>query len=157
MASFNQSYKMQNATCILEFTEPITDKFVFPTVQGGIRTIEIDLAKVTFMSSFGVKLWIEWHRRMEPGITYLISNASPPFVNNINMVDGFLPKQSKVLSLYAPFISEDGDTDELVLLTLDKDYFADGKWKLPLVKTAEGVTLSEDFFPEKYFKFLRSV
>ena len=155
MPSYHQTYKMENLTCVLEFLEALDDKFDFPKIQPSIRRIEVDLDKVGYMSSFGVKRWIEWWRSNPPDAKYVITRARPSIVNNAGMMEGFLPRMTAVESLYAPYISEDGETDKQVLLKLNEHYFDGGALKLPTVAGDDGAALEEDFLPDKYFKFLK--
>lgn len=63
----------------------------------GINQMEFDLNSVKRINSCGIREWIKWlESNLKAKMTYV--NCPKIIVDQINMVDGFLPKNGKVLS-----------------------------------------------------------
>lgn len=113
----------------------------------------IDLDEVKYISSFGVKLWIEHFQKNKS--KFVFYNVQPSLIKNFNTVQGFLPPQSIIASLYAPFCNPTTFEAKNVLLEINKNY---GKSlatpQLPEVHDDKGNLLEPDFSNKNYFRFL---
>jgi hypothetical protein len=117
-------------------------------------SIIFDLDKVKMINSCGIR---EWIRLIESigGETKLEYIKVPQIViQQMNMISGFLSKNAKVTTFYAPYFIEDLDEEKQILLRTDevKDF------KAPKMSTnVDGTDYALDFdaIEEQYFKFLK--
>ena len=84
--------------------------------------INLDLEKMTYMNSIGVKTWIFWVTQLPPKAPFVLKKAPLLMVNQASMVMGFLPPQGQIESFFAPYICPKCDNDLTQLLTQGKDY-----------------------------------
>lgn len=120
------------------------------------KPLHLHLKTVRMISSIGIAAWIKWMETLSELPEIKIFEASKAMVDQFNMVQNFLPKQSKVHSFYAPFWSEKTEEDKLGLLVYG-DHFRDGTLiQLPKVYDSEGHEMDLDIVPEKYFRFLKA-
>ncbi len=122
----------------------------------GASNLEIDLVNVKGINSCGIREWIKW---MEPVAAVPVELKSCPkvIIDQINMVDGFLPPKGKIQSFYVPYFSEGSGEEKSVLFSLGKE-FKDGQLSPPsTIKDSEGNMMEMDVIESKYFKFLKKV
>ena len=125
-----------------------------PHNLAGAPALKLHLGKVKSINSCGIREWIKW-----------ISNAgSVPIhyfdcpkiiVDQINMVQGFLPASGKVQSFYVPYYSEEAGSEKSVLFSYGKEYGDQGLNQPPSVKDDDGNAMDMDVVEAKYFKFLK--
>jgi hypothetical protein len=84
--------------------------------------INLDVEKLSYINSVGVKTWIYWVTQLPPKAPFVLKKAPLLIVNQASMVMGFLPPQGQIESFFAPFICPKCDTDATHLLTQGKDY-----------------------------------
>ncbi|MGE5086744.1 MAG: hypothetical protein ACM3MG_10620, partial [Bacillota bacterium] len=63
--------------------------------------VVLDMQKVTFINSIGVKNWILWTMRVPETASMTLLNCPFVIVNQASMVNGFLPARARILSFYA--------------------------------------------------------
>lgn len=122
----------------------------FP-LSGG--QIELDLNELKSINSCGIREWIKW---MGSASSAQISlhNCPKVIVDQINMVDGFLPTNGKVQSFFVPYYSEESGSEKNVLFSRGKE-FNDGQLSIPAaVKDEDGNEMEMDVIESKYFKFI---
>lgn len=115
--------------------------------------IEVDLKDLKSINSCGIREWIKW---MGTAATSQISlhNCPKVIVDQINMVDGFLPANGKVQSFFVPYYSEEAGSEKSVLFSRGKE-FNDGEVNIPAaVKDEDGNEMEMDVIESKYFKFI---
>jgi hypothetical protein len=123
---------------------PITD----------FNKILMNLEGIKSINSCGIREWIKWIGTDKKG-SIVYDKCPKIIVDQINMVEGFLPANGKVLSFYVPFYSEESGFEKNILFTQGQE-FADGKVKIPEgVKDPEGHEMEMDVIESKYFKFLK--
>lgn len=68
----------------------------------------VDFEKVDFINSGGIKLWVNFVELLEanPEIQVVFRNCKRMIVDQINIVEGFIPKSGKVESVYVPIFCE---------------------------------------------------
>lgn len=116
-------------------------------------SVIIDLAKLTRMTSFGVKQWIYLLKKIPDDCKIEYQNCSTTFIEQANMIANFIQK-GKIKSFYAPFICDNGHEFN-ALLNIEDVKIEDGEYILPNIKCSECSQSSElDDFPEDYFIFL---
>lgn len=126
------------------------------------KKINLNLEKVTFINSIGVKNWITWTLRVPKDAEIKIVKSPYVIINQANIVQGFLQKNMQVDSFYAPFICDECSDEQSILLQRGSDfeYVSENKdsfFKLPenlKCKKCAGI-MEPDFIPEKTFAFLK--
>lgn len=114
--------------------------------------IVFDFQKVSMINSCGIREWIQYLVGLgtQSQITYV--NCPQIIIEQINMVQGFIPKGGKVESFYAPYFCEDCDKE-----TKMKINSADIKsFKAPICKCPDCQSEMEfDAIEAQYFNFLK--
>ena len=119
----------------------------------GAKEIVLELSTIKSINSCGIREWIKWIALAEQAkITY--QNCPKVIVDQINMVDGFLPNNDKDDSFYVPYYNEDSGSEKNVLFRYGTE-FKEGAVTPPLqVKDEAGNAMEMDIIESKYFKFL---
>ncbi|MCA9677734.1 MAG: PilZ domain-containing protein [Kofleriaceae bacterium] len=114
--------------------------------------LEFDTASVRYLSSAGVRAWCEFLAG-QAGKRYRFRHCSVAFASQAAMVPMVLG-EGEVVSLEAPYVCEQCDTEDMRLL--DVQAIAQDGGPLPprLTCLACGGELSFDDVPERYFAFL---
>lgn len=143
---------------------PISEKTeIFSHDVRKATSLTLDLHRVTFINSIGVKNWITWMMSVPASCKIELRNCPFVIISQINMVQGFLPKTARVQSFFAPYVDENGG--ELIRhLTRGVDYeYAEGATPAMLAFVENYIdpqTKQEyepDFVPNKITKFLSDV
>jgi len=128
----------------------------------GVTQLTIDMSKVTYINSIGVKAWIVWTLRIPPKCQVKIVSAPYVIVSQASQTLGFVNDKIKIESMQAPFLCAGCGAEETRVLKqgIDYDYPKDGKpsWtripeKSPCSK-CRATELEPDFILDKTFKFL---
>ncbi len=129
----------------------------FSQVSGQIpkaENIEFNLQALKSINSTGIREWIKYTQSLT-GCTITFVNCPKVFIDQVNMVQGFIPAGSKIMSFYVPYYNEDNDTEKSVLFTYGKEY-SDASVKLPAdIKDDSGAVMEIDVIESKYFKFIK--
>jgi hypothetical protein len=125
-----------------------------PHSLAGAPAISLDLANVKSINSCGIREWIKWIGTAGP-VAVQYFDCPKIIVDQINMVQGFLPATGKVMSFFVPFYNDDSGEEKSVLFTLGKEYSETGLQAQPEVKDTKGQPMEMDVVEAKYFKFLR--
>jgi hypothetical protein len=120
----------------------------------GANTLIFDFAEVTSINSCGIREWIRW---IMPVATKSIIYRNCPkiIVDQINMVDGFLPNSGMVESFYVPYYSEDTGEEKHILFSFGKEYTDQGLNYPSLVVDSKNQPMEIDVIESKYFRFLQ--
>lgn len=125
-----------------------------PHSLAGATTVDLHLPNIKSINSCGIREWIKWIG--SAGAAKIQYFECPKIiVDQINMVQGFLPAQGKVLSFYVPFYNEDSGDEKNVLFSYGKEYTDAGLGQVPEVKDNAGNPMEMDVVEAKYFKFLK--
>lgn len=116
--------------------------------------VEISLQALKSINSTGIREWIKLMQSI-PGAQISFTNCPKIFIDQVNMVSGFIPKSSKVLSFYVPYYNEDLDKEALVLYKLGENYTANSIQVQDHHKDAQGNLFDLDVVKAKYFKFIQ--
>ena len=83
-------------------------------------------------------------------------NSCPKvIVDQINMVDGFLPTNGKVKSFFVPYFNDDAGSEKNVLFRYGTE-FTEGQINPPAsVTDDQGNAMEMDVIESKYFKFIK--
>lgn len=125
-----------------------------PHSLSGAPAVELQLGGIKSINSCGIREWIKWMGTA--GAAPVQYHQCPKIiVDQINMVQGFLPATGKVMSFYVPYYSDDAGSEKSVLFTHGKEYGDQGLQAAPEVKDDEGNPMEMDVVEAKYFKFLK--
>ena len=120
---------------------------------GGLNQMELDLNSVKNINSCGIREWIKWlGTNSKAKMTYV--NCPKIIVDQINMVDGFLPQNGKVLSFYVPYYNDESGAEKNVLFRYGKEFGETGVLPPEKVTDDTGLAMEMDVIESKYFKFL---
>lgn len=117
--------------------------------------VTLHLDEVVSINSTGIREWINLMGRLKSAKIRL-TKCPKVFVDQINMVKGFLPANAVVESFYVPYFSEQSGTEMKVLFERNKQ-FTDKEVNFEnSIVDKDGATFEIDIIPDKYFKFIRS-
>lgn len=141
---------------------PISEKTtIFEHPVKTATEIVLDMEKVTFINSIGVKNWINWSLNLP--LTCKVSILKCPYVivNQVNIVEGFLPRNGKIESFVAPYLCEECSFETNVMAIRGKDYDYATETSEKYIKLALEMPcpkcrakMEPDFVVEKAFSFL---
>ncbi len=125
-----------------------------------VSKVTLNLEKVTYINSIGVKNWILWIARLPASTQLVLKDIPIVMVNQANTVRGFLPAQSEIASFQAPYLCPECGTEKTILLRVNEHYrYASGSHpgqiKLPQVVCPKcGKYMDPDFIEQKTFAFI---
>lgn len=120
----------------------------------GQPEVEVELGGLKSINSCGIREWIKWIGSAGSArISYV--NCPKVIVDQINMVDGFLPATGKVLSFYVPYYNDDSGDEKNVLFRYGTEYTESNVTPPTSVKDSSGNEMEMDVIESKYFKFIK--
>lgn len=120
----------------------------------GNSEIELNLQNLKSINSCGIREWIQWMGTA--GSAKITFSLCPKvIVDQINMVDGFLPANGKVASFYVPYYNDDSGSEKNVLFTYGTEFSESSVNPPKDIKDEEGNPMEMDVIEAKYFKFLK--
>jgi hypothetical protein len=125
-----------------------------PDLLKGANFFVFDFADVKSINSCGIREWIRW-LLPHTNAKVVYRNCPKIIVDQINMVDGFLPATATVESFYVPYYSEDTGEEKHVLFTYGKDYSDQGVNLPTNVVDSKNQPMEIDVIESKYFRFLQ--
>lgn len=116
--------------------------------------IIFDMDQVKMINSCGIREWIRLIESFGSDVTLEYIKVPQIVIQQMNMISGFLSKNAKVISFYAPYFIEDLDEEKQILLRSDeiKDFKAP---KMTTNVDGSEYPLDFDAIEEQYFKFLK--
>lgn len=118
--------------------------------------LNLDLKELVGINSLGTRNFHKWIHSIECQRLRLFHCPSV-FVNQMNMVDGFLPLKAEIESFFVPYFSERTSEETNVLFTKFLEYRqVNGSIKIsyPEVRDSKGEAMVLDTLEDKYFRFL---
>ncbi|MFN7453720.1 MAG: hypothetical protein ACK5RO_03570 [Pseudobdellovibrionaceae bacterium] len=125
-----------------------------PHALAAATEVVVECSGVKGINSCGIREWIKWIS-VAAGKKVLYRQCPKVIVDQINMVQGFLPAGGRVESFYVPYFHEDSGAEKTVLFTLGKEFSSQGEINAPAVKDDAGNEMEMDVIEAKYFKFLK--
>jgi len=120
----------------------------------GSGQIEIKMASLKSINSCGIREWIKW-MSTAPAAQITFSECPKVIVDQINMVDGFLPSNAKVESFFVPYYNDEAGSEKNVLFRHGEE-FTDSSVNPPAaVQDDDGNAMEMDVIESKYFKFIK--
>lgn len=114
------------------------------------ETVNVDFEEVTLINSLGIQKWFAVLSALGPDVSIKYFNIPPSIVTQMSLVVGFIPKNAKVMTFYAPYF--DKATKDSTRVLLKPEDIIDGK--APVMNNDQGQPLLLDAIEEIYFSFL---
>ena len=120
----------------------------------GASQVNMNLENVKSINSCGIREWIKWLSVAQgAGVTY--ANCPKIIVDQINMVQGFLPAGGKVTSFYVPYYADETGEEKNVLFKFGTEYNENSVTPPAKVVDSSGKETEMDVVEAKYFKFIK--
>jgi Zn finger protein HypA/HybF involved in hydrogenase expression len=136
-----------------------TQMFTMPLT--GVTELTIDMGKMTYINSIGVKHWILWTLRIPSDCKIRIINAPSVIASQASMVLGFLTKHMTIESILMPYYCDACGYEIFNTITLGKDYEYASESKPVRINLhalncpkCSTPTLEPDYLAKKTFGFL---
>lgn len=163
MVDFKVQEKTEGDNLLLMFEGVIDEDVKFPVVDTSkFKKVFIDLKAVKSINSVGIREWLNWMKPLAEQAQLVFMKTPKALVLQMNMVEGFLPKNGFVKSFFVPFYCEACDKEEHVLFNVGQEVeLSPGNYKVNFdVETAKLCTTSPckmemDASEAKYFQFLK--
>ncbi len=156
MSKFQSKLSKQGQKINVNLGGIIDEDADFSTLNiGDAQEVHIDMDGIKSINSCGIREWIKW---IGAGSKSKVVYAKCPkvIVDQMNMVDGFLPNYASVESFYVPYYNEDTGSEKNVLFRYGVEY-KEGQIQGPKeVKDDSGQPMEMDVIETKYFKFIKS-
>lgn len=151
-AALSISIENQNDHTVIKLSGRIDEDSHFESVTSlTTKTYIFDFNDVNLINSCGVREWISLLSQLPKDAHIIYRHCPQVMVEQMNMVQGFLPDQASIESFYAPYFDADQDQEVKVLLTLAE--VKNGK--APIKKNAQGNDLEFDALEAQYFNFIK--
>jgi len=155
MGQLKFNYDIQDSNLQLNIEGSINEDLQIDKITDLKATnIVIDMDKVKMINSCGIREWIRMIDKFGQTVMIEYRNVPQIVVQQMNMIAGFLSKNAKVTTFYAPYFIEDLDEEKQVLLRAEdiKDFKAPKQ-----TTTVDGNEYELDFdaIEEQYFRFLK--
>lgn len=119
----------------------------------GAEIISVDFSGVRSINSCGIREWMKWIGSMNTAkVTYL--KCPKVIIDQINMVDGFLPSNGRVESFYVPYFNEASGFEKNVLFRYGTEFKEKSITPPAQVVDDQGLPMEMDVLETKYFRFI---
>lgn len=125
-----------------------------PDLLKGANTLIFDFSEVSSINSCGIREWIRWIMPYASN-PIIYRNCPKIIVDQINMVNGFLPDTGMVESFYVPYYSEETGEEKHILFTYGREYNGQGVHYPTNVVDSQNHAMEIDVIETKYFRFLQ--
>lgn len=159
--SFKIDFKEKDGKINLIFDGHLDEFVELPEIEvSGHGEIVLNLEKILSVNSLGIRTWLDWIKNFEGKARFQFINCPKCIVMQMNMVEGFIPKNSEVLSFYVPYYCESCDEEKSVLVDVRKNILMGSDVKLNIDKSKickADCEIEMDVNESKYFKFLKDI
>lgn len=146
----------------IEVVGPISEKnALFDMTVGSLTEVTIDLSKMTFVNSIGVKNWMTWLYKVPTSSRVYLYHCPLVMVNQASTVAGFLSEYAFIMSFSAPYLCEKCGAEKYITLERGKDFeyalkgapsWFKAEVEIPCHKCS--AALEPDYIVAKTFSFL---
>jgi len=145
---------VSDQTKVIELHGVIDEFFSLPEglIEEGFNHI-FDLDRLESINSTGIREWIRFHQKF-PNISFHFRRCPKFFIDQVNMVKGFLPQNSVIQSFYVPYFNESSDAEKKVLYESGKEFKGAELRHPDLVLDENNLPMELDVVEARYFKFL---
>jgi len=119
------------------------------------QEVVINLDQIKMINSLGIREWIKFIGVLATSKVEFIK-CPKIFIDQVNMVQGFITPNCKVKSFYVPYFNEDTSNEKNVLYSFGQEFGEDFLNVKPAIKAEDGTELEIDVVEQKYFKFLKA-
>lgn len=124
---------------------------IFPEIP----TMTINLDQVISINSTGIREWIKLMNKVS-GSEIKIIKCPKVFIDQVNMVKGFLPQNAQIESFYVPYFSETKNSELKILFEKGKNFTKSFINCKESVTDEAGAVYDIDVISSKYFKFIKN-
>ena len=150
--SLNISLEKQGEYDLIKLSGRIDEDSHFNAITNLNSTAYLfDFENINLINSCGVREWITFLSSLPTGSKIVYRHCPQIMVEQMNMVQGFLPAGAQIESFYAPYFDPDADQEVKVLLKTSEVIGA----KAPKKTNAQGIELEFDALEAQYFNFLK--
>lgn len=156
MSKLQFSTAQENGKTVLTLIGQIDESFPqeLHNLKPGAEMI-INLDQVKMINSLGIREWIKFMGTVAAAKIEFIK-CPKIFIDQVNMVQGFITPNCKITSFYVPYFNEDSNAEKNVLYSEGKEFGAGFLNVAGSVKGEDGTDLDLDVVEQKYFKFLKN-
>ncbi len=164
MIPFKSSQTKEENTLHLKMEGEIQATCDFPILNlDGMKALDLDIGKVTYINSGGIRNWIVWIFELNknyPLVDFVFHHIPPIIISQITNIDSFIPKKSKIKSVYIPFFCDHCGASASRLFE-PQQLFEAAKSKNEMIAEMSDMTCPKcskpmeiDVFPDKYLTCL---
>ncbi len=157
MGQLTYDVKKDGDKAMIAFKGAIDEDCTMPTLDfSGLKELMLEFDGLTLINSCGIRDWVAWVKTFPAGLVTKFTNCPSILVDQINMINGFVPNGGVVDSFYIPYFCDDCDKVVNKTVTKGKDYDGEGfeaEDEMPCPDC--GAESELDVIPTKYFKFLK--
>lgn len=112
--------------------------------------VKFNLDKLEGINSCGIREFINLLKRIPPETQIEYTHCPPFFIQQVNIVNGFLASHRKISSLYVPYVGTESEKEMIQFIDAKSLKISD----VQKVINIDGEDYEFDGFIEKYFRFL---
>jgi hypothetical protein len=151
MSTFKVETRIESEATVLIFTGILNEDFVQADFDiPNSKLVKFNLSELKSINSCGIRDLIKYLRRFPEDSSIEFHHCPAFFIQQVNMVGGFLNKMRSISSFYAPYIGIENEDEwsefyETKLINLSE---------IPKTIERNGQTYEFDGSIEKFFRFL---
>jgi hypothetical protein len=121
------------------------------------KTVFIDVGQIEFINSVGSREWVKWMKDLNTDIKLRFLNCPKIFIDQANMIEGFVPQHATIDSFSVPYFCE--GCENLTFNTYQTTEIQGKVDRIPEFVDCEhcGKKAEIDVVPSTFFKFLRKI
>ncbi len=152
--AFTLQTKRTNSETLIALEGALDEQAELSKVQP-CPLLKIDLEKLVYINSIGIRKWIRWMQDVATLPQIEILHCPVIFVKNLSSIRGMVGANTRVESFYVPYYSEASGERRNVLFRRGIEFLDDGTIKVADTLTLENEVLEIDVVEDIYFSFLR--
>ena len=158
MGELKSEVNKQGDKVMVKFVGAIDEDCTLPQVDlAGVKELIFDFEGLNLINSCGIRDWVSWMKTIPSGVIAVFTKCPAILVDQINMINGFVPAGGYVQSFFVPYFCDECDDVVNKLFERGKDYNkgeCDVAEEISCPKCSSEAEL--DVIKLKYFKFLNS-
>lgn len=146
--------QLQSGSYKIIVSGPMTGRTDFPAIPAEAARVEIELQNLSALNSAGIRQWMDWMDTLGPR-NLLLRDCPPFFIDQVNMIEGFLPNDTRIESFWVPYFNPETDS-ETRMRWIRGQHFGEGVIReFPHAKDEQGNVLQLDVARDKFFRFVK--
>jgi hypothetical protein len=158
MGTLTCEINKSDESIVIKLSGEIDEDSFFPEVDySGAKNIEFNFEGLNNINSCGIRDWVGWLKKIPTELNSSFINCPPFIIDQVNMINGFVPEGGTINSFQVPYYCD--DTDEVIqkLYVRGVDYTGDDCTIEKIYTCPECDAGAEiDVIEQKYFKFLKN-